>query len=57
MEQVIEFLKGNENFVWVMLSFIIFGIMYGLFDGAASLTKYLIEQEISKPTTASAFNY
>ena len=34
-----------------------FGIMYGLFDGAASLTKYLIEQEISKPTTASAFNY
>ena len=25
--------------------------------GAASLTKYLIEQEISKPTTASAFNY
>lgn len=30
MEQVIEFLKGNENVVWVMLSFIIFGIMYGL---------------------------
>lgn len=35
----------------------LFGIMYGSFDGAASLTKYLIEQEISKPTTASAFNY
>ena len=35
----------------------LFSIMYGLFDGAASLTKYLIEQEISKPTTASAFNY
>ena len=34
-----------------------FGIMYGLLDGAASLTKYLIKQEISKPTTASAFNY
>ena len=34
-----------------------FGVLYGLFDGAASLTKYLIEQEISKPTTASAFNY
>ena len=34
-----------------------FGILYGLFDDAASLTKYLIEQEISKPTTASAFNY
>ena len=34
-----------------------FGIMYGLFDGAASLTKYLIKHEISKPTTASAFNY
>ena len=35
----------------------LFGTMYGLFEGAASLTKYLIEQEISKPTTASAFNY
>lgn len=35
----------------------LFGIMYVLFDGAASLTKYLIEQEIPKPTTASAFNY
>ena len=33
------------------------GIMHGLFDVAASLTKYLIEQEISKTTTASAFNY
>ena len=35
----------------------LFSIMYGLFDGTASLTKYLIEQEISKQTTASAFNY
>jgi hypothetical protein len=35
----------------------LFGIMYGLFDGAAYLTKYLIEQEVSKPITASAFNY
>ena len=30
-----------------------FGITYGLFDGAISLIKYLVELEISKPTTSS----
>ena len=29
-----------------------FGITYGLFDGAISLIKYLVELEISKPTTS-----
>lgn len=30
-----------------------FGIMYGLLDGAASLTKYVIETTLFKPTTDS----
>ena len=31
-----------------------FGIMYGLFDGAVTLAKYLVELEISKYTTTSS---
>lgn len=33
------------------LASVIFGVMYGLIDGAASLTKYAIESTMLKPTT------
>jgi hypothetical protein len=33
---------------------VIFGVMYGLVDGAASLTKYAIKSKMFKPTTAAS---